>query len=201
MRKGFTLAEVIVALGIVGVIAAITSPMLASLVPDKDKLMVLKTYKLVMDINDELVNDPGFYNRFRLADDVGPLLDTTTPEKARQDDTWRTVIYRGQSKYAAMLAKRLKTKELRLLPNSTNSSFTTEDGTVWQFTAERDFYIDINPEGDDCDSSECRKPDRFCFTVDAYGRVSGDDPLTIRYLETPEKLNDKKADYRAAGLR
>ncbi len=55
MKKfGFTLMEVIIALGIVGVVAAISTPLLNNLIPDKDKIAVLKTYKIIGDINNEI---------------------------------------------------------------------------------------------------------------------------------------------------
>ena len=54
-KKGFTLAEVLIALAIIGVTAAITAPMLSSLMPDKHKAMVLKYYKTITDINKDLL--------------------------------------------------------------------------------------------------------------------------------------------------
>ena len=48
MKKfGFTLAEVIVTLGIIGLLAAITAPLLGSLTPDQNKIKVLKAYKIL----------------------------------------------------------------------------------------------------------------------------------------------------------
>jgi len=47
MKKlGFTLSEIIVTLCIIGVVAAITAPLIENLVPDKNKMMVLKYYKM-----------------------------------------------------------------------------------------------------------------------------------------------------------
>ena len=61
IKKGFTLAEVVVTLGVVGVVTAITAPSLINLMPDKNKVQVLKVYKLINDANIEFLNDPGFY--------------------------------------------------------------------------------------------------------------------------------------------
>ena len=63
-KKGFTLAEVLVSLSIVGVVAAISAPALSNMMPDKDKLVVLKAYKSLKDATQELMNDPGYYINF-----------------------------------------------------------------------------------------------------------------------------------------
>ena len=44
MKKGFTLAETIITLGIIGIIAALTLPVLNSARPDANKIKYLKTY-------------------------------------------------------------------------------------------------------------------------------------------------------------
>ena len=61
MKKGFTLAELLVTLGTIGVLAAITAPMITGLMPDKNKMMVIKAYKTLSDINQELLDDPSIY--------------------------------------------------------------------------------------------------------------------------------------------
>ena len=44
MKKGFTLAELLITMGIIGVIAAILAPAIGNLMPDSNKGKVLKVY-------------------------------------------------------------------------------------------------------------------------------------------------------------
>ena len=68
----------------------------------------------------------------------------------------------------------------------------------------QEYEITIDTNGDDGPNAiatkDLKKPDRFKFNVDNFGKITGvdKDPLTIQYLKNPNKLNDKKADYKAA---
>ena len=63
MRKmGFTLSEVLIALTIIGVVAAISAPLVNNVIPDKNKAIVLKAHKTISDINSEIL-DPD--NKFK----------------------------------------------------------------------------------------------------------------------------------------
>ena len=52
-KNGFTLAELLIAIGIIGIVAAVTAPQLNKLLPDENKSKVLKAYKALNDINEE----------------------------------------------------------------------------------------------------------------------------------------------------
>ena len=62
MKKlGFTLAEVLVSLTIIGVVAALVSPTTGKMMPNKEKVMVIKAYKALYDTTQMLIEEPGFY--------------------------------------------------------------------------------------------------------------------------------------------
>lgn len=44
MKKGFTLAELLIVLGITGIVAAVLLPAINNIMPDKTKIMYLKAY-------------------------------------------------------------------------------------------------------------------------------------------------------------
>ena len=214
MKKfGFTLSEIIITLGVVGVVAAITAPLIEGLMPDSNKAKVLKVYKTVHSINKELLNDrslyiEGEYNNNKCTG-FGCQNLPSNPDK-------NDAKYQGSQKYPHLLIDHLDVIDINY-PDSSQPSlveFKTSDGVTWKFTfASRPkvsenpikygyktkFYVDFSTDGSGCiyDNS-CLKPTRFRFDMNAQGKLVGDDPLTKAYLENPYKLNDRKKDYARA---
>lgn len=60
-NKGYTLSEILVALGIIGIIAAIGAPMVNKARPDQTKIMFLKAYDSLTEAVSEIVNTPTIY--------------------------------------------------------------------------------------------------------------------------------------------
>lgn len=60
-KKGFSLTEVMVTLVVIGVVAAIITPVIQSLIPNKRKIMFKKAYYLTERIVGELIDDDGLY--------------------------------------------------------------------------------------------------------------------------------------------
>ena len=92
--------------------------------------------------------------------------------------------------------------------------FYTKDGAYWKISKSdiTDNYGVKNIEigllvdfggtvaGVNClyDQDSCPNPDRFEFTIDTYGKVTGSDSLTKAYLENPDKTNDRSVDFARA---
>lgn len=60
-KKGFTLAEVMITLATLGVIAAILIPAITSLAPDRNKVMFKKAYYSLEQAISQLINDEVHY--------------------------------------------------------------------------------------------------------------------------------------------
>ena len=61
MKKlGFTLAELLITMAVISLVATMIMPLIGSLFPDENKGKVLKVYKTINDINKELLGDPGY---------------------------------------------------------------------------------------------------------------------------------------------
>ena len=60
-KLGFTMAEMMVCLSVIAVIATILIPTIAALRPDKEKTMFKKAYQITERVVSELVNDPDLY--------------------------------------------------------------------------------------------------------------------------------------------
>ena len=222
MKKlGFTMAELLVTLGIIAVVAAMTAPMVGGLLPDKNKATVLKIYKTVSEINEEVLNDPTIYRRTDnctgldctdVAGDVKYQPSESSPDY-NSDVGWS--FYSGRYKYARVLFVNLNKNHDTQIRVGTDGNvatmqFTTTDNLVWYVSGNgqpgsvHQIMIDTNPDGgNNCSYGEgcTNKPDRFLFNVSNKGIVSGADPLTRAYLSNTEKMNDKKTDYaRAAAI-
>ncbi len=199
-RNGFTLAELLVTLLIIGVVAVITAPALMNVMPDKNKVVVLKLHKAIAEINQDLLKNPSLYWPFD--DDCEGLSCTDKPTI----EPYNNAKYEGDTKYTYLLKSKLD------MANSTENSdetFTTTDGNYWKISnvgtensrlekiVRAQIVIDINgPDGNNCSfKANCKKPDQFIFLVTDDGKVYGGDSLTQAYIDNKEKLNDKKTDY------
>lgn len=194
MKKfGFTLSEILLALAIIGVVSAITAPMVSGLFPDKDKVKVLKTYKLITDITNEMLEDRSLY----FPSSCIGLACTEAPS----NPDYSTIS--GNAKYAQLLAAHLELMTDAVVKTGNIVDFTTQDGVYWLVTPDTNGYsvlVDIDPSeaGSNKTYTTSDTPDRFQFAVDNNGRVTGVDELTKAYLANPYKINDKKKDYATA---
>ena len=198
-RKGFTLAEILIALAIVGSVAAISIPMVHRIMPDKDKAIVLKVFKTVNEINDELINDPTMY-RFNVDCQQHILQCSDRPLNLPDSDT----IHNGNRKYPQLLSERLNLSDT-IQANGNTYTFTTSDGVDWSLsgTATNGYTLTIdtnNPQREDCsyNSSSCKNPRKFSFQISNDAIITGSDPLTRAYLLNPDDLSDRNADLKKA---
>ena len=207
MKKfGFTLAELLVAMGVIGIVAAITMPSLSQLRPDKNKLMVLKTYKTIVDTNKELLSDPSLY----MSDgNCNGFMCIQLPTNPAITSLENNASYMGITKYAMLLARSLDTDSSpQPADNPAFLHFKTVDGTNWfvrQLNGSGLIIINVRFDGVDTMAdgktydTNPSKPTMFSFTIPPESiNLKGHDSLTKAYLENPNKLNDKKADYKRA---
>jgi prepilin-type N-terminal cleavage/methylation domain-containing protein len=199
-KRAFTLSEILVALAVIGVVAAITSPMITGLMPDKQKIKVLKMYKVINDINNELLDDTTLYHSGSDNTDINCVglgcdsIDGLNSYEGIETD-----------KYGALLVSKLYASDIKTNQSDGLITFSTSDGTTWMIdnvdnssNAFRKITVDVDQstKGKDCIySNDCQKPDRYSFEVDSIGHLRGADPLTKAYLKNSMKLNDKKNDY------
>lgn len=149
-HKGFTLAEVMVCLSILSVIASIMVTSLMYLKPNKSKAMFKKTFMLSERIVDELLSDTTLYPNIGLHgfDNVSPVYadpsaNAETCSGAVQIFGDPCKKYEGKSKFAELFAMRLNS--LMSSPacvenmewangaelNAENTTLTTADGVTW----------------------------------------------------------------------
>lgn len=194
-KSGFTLAEILLSLAIIGIIAAVTIPSLLNLRPDTAKMKVIKCKNVLEKLNAELLDDSSIY----AVNEECSGLDCTEPA----DETAYNDVS-GGNKYINLVARNLETDTKYAKGTSTtlsdNSTITTRDGIKWRFN-NRTVILSIDPnksESDSCMYPDCDKPNKFRLKVNNDGSVSGDDPMSKAYFDNSQKFNDRKTDLKNA---
>ncbi len=216
-HKGFTLAELMVCLAIISVIATLLMPAINALRPNKNKVMFKKAYYLAERIVAELVNDEEAY----------PFVEGKFGFDELEAVTINSETYQGNSKFCRLFAVRLNTLEddatIAANCNATgtydNPTFTTTDGIEWglpvvDFSKEpvddpdnpeygNDYYsilVDVNgaknpPNCEDNPSEasvSCTAPDRYIFYVRTDGKMKVDGFYAKKYLGETNMIENKK---------
>ena len=180
MKKfGFTLAELLITLTIVGVSAALVAPAVSNIMPDANKAKVLK-YNV--QLNNAM--DTFFTDRDRCPSGISGGL----------------ACFKADTNYP--LFEDYLIDELGI----DSDTFETPDGSFWNIEDNVNngytVSIRIKPTKSNCSySANCNTAkdiDTFVFKIDSDGEVSAGDPLTDAYLRNSLKMNDKKEDFDTA---
>ena len=131
-KRAFTLAEMLITMCIVGVLAVIVLPVLNNVFPNQEKMMFKKAYYLTEKVVSELVNDEDLYPEIE-NDQQKPYLGNTV------EVTYKGNKYSGDTKFCELFAARVNTasdidcSSHSFSNNSVASSYTfkTSDGIVW----------------------------------------------------------------------
>ena len=201
IKYGFTLAEILVVMGIIVFLLLMVIPNMKNIMPNHDKMLLKKAYFMAERIVNELVNDENLYP----GDETGlhPLADTTRVYEPRIDKT-----IEGETKFCVLFKARIT--NIIATPYACSDaqygmnysapdggtyvppvSFTTSDGIDWvipktSFSSWAEIDIDVNgvAKGVNCkyDATTCPKPDRFTFKVYSNGKITVSDTKGLDYL-------------------
>ncbi|MDR1326824.1 MAG: type II secretion system GspH family protein [Heliobacteriaceae bacterium] len=149
--RGFTLAELMIALVVLGVLMAVVTPAIMSTRPDKNKMMIKKAYYVAEGIVSNLINNPALYpdNTDNCVADPAPTADNpcywgfddkrqVNSGGAQSTDlngliTTGKLNYTGNNKFNLLFAEHLNVKAVDATSTSLNS-VTTNDGMQWFFS-------------------------------------------------------------------
>jgi len=203
-KKGFTLAEVMVTLVIMGVLAAILVPAVMNVSPDSNKVLLKKAYSTTEKVVSELINDDSNYP----VDQTGTTTDTsqTVPLGFTYTTAGGTTIPVGDNKFCFLFSENLNTVGAVDCNPTGGMSFTTADGMVWTPTATA-FILTLDAtsylttdvlsvdvtgsgKGDNCFYNTCaagKHPDKFRFRIRYDGKMTIDpaDTAAISILTNP----------------
>lgn len=220
MKKkfGYTLAEVLIALTIIGILAAVSLPLVNKYSPDTAKIKYLKTYDTIREVVPIIVASNTFYPREDNLDFQGnPLLNVASVSVG-------AISYGdGAKKFCqilgAFLSDNVNCKE-EYLDNTSytedqfDRSFRSRNGvdffvtTVHQYSSpgaenayQSDIYFDVDgmEKGKNCLYNEdtCPKPDRFKLMVSANGTTRVGDKIGKYYLDN--RINWKSRNLDLSG--
>ena len=217
-KRGFTLAEILISVGIVGVIAAIMLPMVNKFKPDENKIKYLQTYNSLMEVMPAVVNNRLAFPIMNDGDDElayyeKPLLNSKAPYKIDGK------VWSGPAKFCRVLASGFNTVGNNFNCSDTydratepafKPSFETSNGVQFmvqtyndQGVYTSDIYIDVNgSKGSNClaTSDACKEADRFKFIVSSDGAIEAADVLGQTYLETRTNWKLNRDGYKTGDL-
>ncbi len=211
-KRGFTLTEVLITLGIVGLAAALLTPVIGNAIPDKNKTKILKVYSSIASATEDMLSNKALYYGDQAKYDAtkGSLVTACSGFACQHQplqEPYNKSEYAGTKKYGMLLANSLGGSKIKSsgTDESAVTNFETNDGVVWQVETSNQGYskilADLNGEkGKNCvyDKSSCTRPDQFRFYIHKNGATYPGDALMAAYLSNPLKLNDKKNDLLVA---
>ena len=149
-KKGFTLAEVIIAVGVIGVMAALMATTLHQAKPDQTRFMYLKAYDglkeavILMGENEDLFNKEFTIEDVLYKSKQFPFLDTTAPRDIDYDNE----EYCGKLKFAKLLMVALKGEDEETSNDDNSYTFKSGPGNyTWKVTPHGSLGPDPNVEG------------------------------------------------------
>lgn len=141
-KKGYTLAEVLIVLALLGILAAILLPAVVRVRPDREKMMFKKAYHTIERVVYELVNDEDLY-----PSKEGEYKGFDNLEAANYNGN----TYSGNTKFCGLFAQHVNTTSDVISCSDEKSTYeiTTTDGIVWDlpisnFSDTVNIYVHIN---------------------------------------------------------
>ncbi len=138
-KKGFTLSEVLVTLGVLSVLAAIIIPAVINVTPDTKKVMFKKAYFSLEEAVSKLINDDTNYPELTSFSGGDCKIDDITVQCGfHNTDIAGSLVPAGQDKFCYLLSENLNTigtvdcATTSVKANSSNWSFSTTDGIRWR---------------------------------------------------------------------
>ena len=183
MKKGYTLAETLVTLAIIGLIAGILFPVVNRKIPNKEMLGFKKAYSSVVRVTNEMINDETLYN-----EEDGFADTRTVPYDGH--------TYGGDSKFCGLLAAKLG------VVCDDEGRFTTIDGMDWtvsaaNFAGGESSRITVDINGSDYGENRLEnenpdKPDIFVINVSRDGSITvGESDVAIEMTYRDEDDSTK----------
>lgn len=176
--KAFTLAEVMITMAILGILASVLLPAVSKVRPNENKALFKKAYYVAERMVSELVNDESLYP---MGEGTAVGLDNVS------EVTYDGEQYSESDKFCKLFAAKVNTinDNISCVPGSrtpTDSnvpSFITTDGIAWympytDFDTDKSITVDVNGDKKpNCSyaANTCINPDRFEIWIEPSGKM------------------------------
>lgn len=208
--KAFTLTELMIALAVIGVLVAVVTPAIMRTRPNKNKMMIKKSYYEAEKIVSSLINDETLYIDGRDA------CNSQTASSTRGGCNWgfddyNSVVYDGETyangtKFPGLFGAKLNYRTA----DTTSWIYTTSDGVIWYLggTANQWDHTDTSKPSDitngsiiidvnGADGPNCRQNGKNQANTDCTGSAADFDQYQID-ISVTGKMTINSADSRAA---
>lgn len=196
--KAFTLAEILIVLCVIGVLATIMLTSLSGMSPDKTKILYKKAYQVTERTVGELVNDEEFYSY-----DQNRIGFRNTDKVYWPGSTTET--FENNSKFCRLFARKLNTMGDLDTTTGGGCAFTTSDNMRWYvpftaFTNSKPIQITVDIDGANKGLNKRtgdEEGDQFYInvyydgTVEPYNSCSGG-CVEAKFLKSHSVQKDKK---------
>ena len=196
-KQGFTIAELLITLSIIGVVAAISAPAIKNLLPDANKATVLKHYNAIESTLNQILTSQDYvsYTAIDFANNQSKKIQglELIDVKAK--------IQNQNSTYITTLAERLG---LELVQGTT---YRDSNNASWIFTRQNDTFdtileIQLDSSQQPCvfNNNNCtmNSTNAYRLKIDSFANITPGDPLTDAYISNIYQLNSKGKDKQAA---
>ena len=233
-KKGFTLAEVLITVGLIGVLAVIALPAIFGNKPNELKTKYLKCYNTLVTLTDDILGNSELYYKDYQRNQAGEILLTNgaptdlcpngglsciSSNRIQNQDQVRYGLlvqgYQTIDKFPRIFASHLDVQQnpgmtCAATASGRRCSFTTTDGTAWQFDSALNnnllttvVTIDLDPSvnnamGNNTFAQNQNNPDQFTFRIDNDGQVTATDELGQEFLKNQNGMHNFKEEKRAA---
>lgn len=209
-RYAFTLSELLIALGVIGVLTAVLMPIIFSLAPNQNVLMAKRAFYTTETVISDMLNDPNCYPRIndRVGFDDG-LGYAKCDKYGGKDNPSKLSVDNAKEKFVTLFADKLNLKG-DITSEGDKYTFKTKDGMEWTLSnlnfkpAQADSYgiitVDVNPSskspncGDGATTGKCEKStnyDKFSMRILAKGKIQLLDCWAILATQVDKKLVGK----------
>lgn len=158
MKKGFTLTELMIALTVIGILVAVVTPAIMKTRPNKNKMMVKKTFYTAEQVVSALINDTTVYPDMReicrTGGDNGEEIYCAWGFDYVYKADYEGETYEGENKFGALFKSMLNVSRNSgskdgEAPNGTDyyPVFYTSDGVKWDLTGTKDAWEDGKKPG------------------------------------------------------